>query len=78
MAESLTEVIDKAEEKFQRQLDYTELGMVTRMHSAGKDASYILSVLEEHVPEPEQVTTLYEATLAGPQDITHMQGRTDG
>jgi hypothetical protein len=63
----LGKILDTAEQMFGRPLTNTEISLVTRMHSAGKDWDYIAKILAEATPrEPtddELVTTRYEAAV---------------
>lgn len=75
---SLTEMLEESEAALGRQLtDYEQL-FVARMHKAQKDVAYCIEVLSEpEDPEPsdeELITTRYEATVGGPQDITGIWG----
>ena len=75
---SLAELFDQVEAAIQRPLSEDEKTLVTRMYRAGKDAEYCVGVLSTpEPPEPaddELITTRYEATIAGPQDITGVWG----
>jgi len=75
---SLADLYDEVERELDRPLSDEEKSFVNRMHRAGKDAEYVAGVLTTpEPPEPEDdelVTTRYEATIAGPQDITGIWG----
>lgn len=74
--DSLAHVIEVCEQHLERQLRHDEYALVARMHQAGKTTSYIVNTMD--VPPPEEadddelITTMYEYTLSGPQDITHL------
>jgi hypothetical protein len=68
--------METAEQALGRQLTYDEVDLVVKMHRSGKDEGYIIKVLGEGVPEApadeELITTAYELSAGGPQDITHL------
>jgi hypothetical protein len=75
---SLAVTLDDVEQRLERPLAPHEHAMVAKMYRTGMDTNYIVSVLAEpEDPEPsddELITTRYEATVAGPQDITGVWG----
>lgn len=75
---TLAETFEAVASALGRELTEIERGLVQRMHHAQKDVPYMVEVLgQPEDPEPkddELVTTRYEATIAGPQDITGIWG----
>lgn len=75
---TLAETFDAVAAELDRPLTGVEMRLVEKMHNGGRDVAYIVEVLNiPEDPEPsddELITTRYEATIAGPQDITGIWG----